>query len=95
MHILPADVTAPLQPAAPASPREAAQQFEALLIGQLLRAAREASSSAEDQSGAAILEFAEQQVAELLSRSGGLGLAHLLIEGGLSRSSLNPPESPR
>lgn len=94
MQTLPIALPAAPEPAAPTSPRDAAQQFEALLLGQLLRAARESSAASEDQSGAAILEFAEQQVAELLSRSGGLGLASV-IEGGLSRSSSSPPEPPR
>lgn len=76
--------------------REAAEQFEALLIGQLLRAARESSGSGgwlgtgEDHSSESIAEYAEQQVAGLLSSSGGLGLARL-IEQGLTRNNSNPP----
>lgn len=67
--------------------RAAAEQFEALLIGQMLRAAREASGSGgwlgtgEDRSTESIAEFAEQQVAGLLSRGGGLGLARLIAQG--------------
>lgn len=80
--------------------RGAAEQFEALLIGQLLRAARESPGSGgwfgagEDRSGESMAEFAEQQVALLLSRSGGLGLARL-IEQGLTRSNSSPPAHTR
>lgn len=78
------------------SERGAAEQFEALLIGQLLRAARESSGAGgwlgtgEDRSSESIAEFAEHQVAVLLSRSGGLGLARL-IENGLTRNSSGQP----
>lgn len=80
--------------------RAAAEQFEALLIGQLLRAARESSGSGgwlgtgEDRSSESIAEYAEQQVAGLLSSSGGLGLARL-IQQGLTRNSSSRPARTR
>jgi Rod binding domain-containing protein len=56
----------------------AAQEFEALLIAQLLRSARE-----DEGSSGTMMEFAEQQVAQMISASGGLGLAGL-VERGLT-----------
>ncbi len=70
--------------------KETAKQFEALLIGQIMRSMREAGGgwlgSGEDQTGATMAEFAEQQVAQILGAQGGFGLA-ALIEQGLSRAS--------
>lgn len=72
----------------PGKVRDAAQQFEALLIGQILRSAREGGSgwlgSGEDPSGDCASDFAEQQFASTLAQQGGFGLASL-IEGGLTR----------
>jgi Rod binding domain-containing protein len=68
---------------------ESARQFEALLIGQIMRTMRESAGgwlgSGEDQAGASMAEFAEQQMAQLLSASGGFGLASLIVQG-LARS---------
>jgi flagellar protein FlgJ len=64
--------------------RDAAQQFEALLIGQLLRSARPAGSGwlgSEDSSGECATDYAEQQFAAVLARSGGLGLTDLITKG--------------
>ena len=75
----------------PKTIHDAAQQFEALLIGQMLRSAREAGSeegwmgTGQDSSGTSVMEFAEQQFAQVLASGGGLGLATLVTEG-LSRS---------
>jgi flagellar protein FlgJ len=64
--------------------RDAAQQFEALLIGQMLRAARESGGrwmGSQDSSADSAIEFAEQQFATVMARSGGLGLATLIVQG--------------
>lgn len=67
---------------------DAAVQFEALLLAQMLRSVREASSKSgqggEDASGSSMMEVAEQRFAQVLARNGGLGLAKLIVEG-LSR----------
>ena len=65
---------------------DAAKQFEALLIEQMLRSARESGSgdwsgSGEDQTGSTMCELAEQQFAQLLASKGGLGLAKLVTAG--------------
>ncbi len=73
------------------NPEEAAKEFEALLIEEMLKSARAGGSGdwmgdSEDQSGSALSEMAEQQFAQLLAANGGVGLAKL-VANGLSRAS--------
>ncbi|MFN3322177.1 MAG: hypothetical protein ACK5AZ_01670 [Bryobacteraceae bacterium] len=71
----------------PETIREAARQFEALLIAQMLRAMREDGAGAgwmgtgDDQSAASLMEFAEEQLAQVLAANGGLGMARMLVDG--------------
>ena len=67
----------------PKNAAEAASQFEALLLGQMLRSIREAASPEDDgdSSSATMLDIADQQVANLLAHNGGLGLARLIVTG--------------
>jgi peptidoglycan hydrolase FlgJ len=66
----------------PTNAQEAAQQFEALLLGQMLRSERETGNgwlgSGGDSSADSAIDFAEQQLALLLARQGGLGLSGLI-----------------
>jgi Rod binding domain-containing protein len=59
----------------PARVHDAARQFEALLIGQILRSARQSSggwlATGEDSSGECASDYAEQQFATVLSQQGG------------------------
>jgi flagellar protein FlgJ len=74
---------------------QAAQQFESLLIGEMLKSAREAGGSGwlgagdDDQAGAIGMEMAEQQFANMLAANGGLGLARMV------ENSLRASDSPR
>ena len=78
-------VAAPTKADTPEKVRDAAQQFEALLIGQILRAARESGSGwfsdGEDPSGEIATDYAEQQFATVLAQKGGLGLADMIAKG--------------
>ena len=70
----------------PARARDAASQFEALLIGQLMKSARESSSGwlsdgDDDQAGSTATEMAEEHFAQTLARQGGLGLARMVVSG--------------
>jgi flagellar protein FlgJ len=69
----------------PEKVRDAAQQFEALLIGQILRSARQDGSGwfsdGEDPSGEVATDYAEQQFATVLAQKGGLGLADMIAKG--------------
>jgi Rod binding domain-containing protein len=73
------------QPPRPGNARDAAQQFEALLLAQIMRSERESGNgwlgSGGDATGESAIDFAEQQLALLLSRQGGLGLASLISTG--------------
>jgi Rod binding domain-containing protein len=74
--------------ATPAKIEEAAQEFEAMLLSQILHSAREGGGwlgSGEDPSGDCATDFAEQRFAAVLAQQGGLGLANL-ISAGLKRS---------
>lgn len=79
---------APMSGAASKSPeaiRAAAEQFEALLIGQMLRSMREAGGGgwlggSEQDAAFSLMEMAEQCLASALAAQGGLGLARLAAE---------------
>mgnify|MGYP001106446396 CR=1 FL=1 len=63
---------------------EAAAGFEALLLAQLLKAMREERGwmgTGEDQASASMLEIAEEHLAQVLARAGGLGLRELVLRG--------------
>lgn len=87
--MLPSEAAGPKKTDDPAKVRDAAQQFEALLIGQILRSVRESGGgwlgSGNDSSSDCATEYAEQQFAATLSKQGGLGLADLIAKG-LDRS---------
>ena len=66
--------------------KEVAQQFESLLIGEMLKSMKSPTGggwlgTGDDQAGAALSDFAEQHVAQVLSQSGGFGLANLIQKG--------------
>jgi Rod binding domain-containing protein len=59
---------------------EAAQQFEALLLGQMLQDVHKSEES-EDPTADTMWDMAAQQFAQVLSKNGGLGLAKLIASG--------------
>ena len=64
----------------------AAQQFEALLIAQMLKSMHESGDGGwtgtdDDDAGAPALELADEQLAQSMARHGGLGLARLVVSG--------------
>ena len=67
--------------------RKAATDFEALLIAQMLKSAREAGGGVtgdedeEDETNSSVLELGEQQLAQVLANNGGLGIAKMVIAG--------------
>jgi peptidoglycan hydrolase FlgJ len=73
----------------PAKVLDAAQQFESLLLSQILRAARESGGGwmgTKDASAECATDYAEQQFATVMAKQGGLGLANLIAKG-LERAS--------
>ena len=78
---------------------DAAKQFEALIAGQVLKAAREASGgwlgNDGDQTGELALEMAEQGFAQALAVRGGLGVSKSVVANlhltGPTAASSEPP----
>ena len=61
---------------------QAAREFEAMLIGQLIKTAREAGSSEEESSltgSDTYREFAEKYLAQALAQSGAFGFARMIL----------------
>ena len=73
------------KPGDPTKIHQAAQQFEALLLGQILHASHDADSgwlgSDADSSGSCATDYAEEQLAATIAQHGGLGLAKLITQG--------------
>jgi len=89
MNINPIDTTPPMDPAQ-LKRAGAAKDFEALLVGEMLRAVREEGSgwlgTGEDQSSEAAFGLGEEQLSRALSASGGFGLSKI-IDAGLKKQS--------
>lgn len=65
----------------PRSLGEAADAFEALFLGNLLKTAREASQSLDaDQANSTMMEYAEEFLSQQIARSGGFGLGKLIMK---------------
>ena len=69
----------------PQKVHDAAQQFEALLMGQILRSARQSGSGwlggGEDSSAECATDYAEQQFAAVLAQTGRAGIGRPDREG--------------
>jgi Rod binding domain-containing protein len=81
----------------PAKIADAAKQFEALMLGQILKASRDSSDggwlgSGDDQAGELAVDMAEQQFAQAMSAKGGLGIAKL-VTTGLQRGAAKAAKS--
>lgn len=73
---------------------ESAQQFESLLIEQMLRAMRETEGEgwmgSSSQAGSSLMEFADQEMARVIAAGGGFGLAKMVRESLTPRSDATP-----
>ena len=94
--ITPATLSAAAQPAGtppkPAQPKDdpakvygAARQFEALLIGQMMKSMRDSEGgwmgTDEDDAGASAMDYGQEMFAQSMAKGGGLGLAKLIAKG--------------
>ena len=72
-------------PDSPEKIKDAASQFEALLIGQILKAAHEESGEGwggeSDPASASAMEFANDYFARAMAAKGGLGLTNMIASG--------------
>lgn len=67
--------------------RDAASQFEALLIGEVLKTAHDGEGwlgTGEDETASTTMGLADQFLAQSMAKNGGLGLARM-IGAGLAR----------
>jgi Rod binding domain-containing protein len=79
----------------PKDAADAAKQFEALMIGQMLQSARESQSDdQEDSTGSTMLDFADQQFAKMLAERGGLGLGAMIAKSLKVEQPVTPAPAP-
>jgi flagellar protein FlgJ len=82
-----AQISAPgTSPNNPKKLEHAAADFEALLVGQMLKSSREAggvSLAGEDdqEANSSLLDLGEQQFAQALASKGALGIAKMIVKG--------------
>lgn len=77
-----------------------AKQFEALMVGQILKTARESSGGGwlnteddkDDQTGSMVMELAEQGLAQAIAARGGLGIAKM-VTANIERTQAKTPSS--
>jgi Rod binding domain-containing protein len=68
----------------PQKTQEAAAQFEALLVGQILKSTHEEGGwlgTGEDQTAGSAMQMADEYFARALTARGGLGLAKMIAAG--------------
>ena len=74
----------------PAKVRDAATQFESLLIGQMMKSMHDAEGGwlgdGEDESASSAMDYGREIFAQAMASNGGFGLASLVAKG-LSRAS--------
>jgi peptidoglycan hydrolase FlgJ len=82
--------TAARPPDDPAKVKDAAKQFEALLIGQMMKSMKDSEGgwlgTGEDDSSSSAMEYGQEIFAQSMAQSGGLGLANM-IASGLQKAS--------
>jgi len=69
----------------PAKVKDAAKQFEALLIGQMMKSMRDSEGgwlgTGSDESSSSAMEYGQEIFAQAMAANGGLGLASLVAAG--------------
>jgi flagellar protein FlgJ len=82
---MPRDLTAARPKDDPARIQAAAKQFEALLIGQMLKSMNDSEGgwlgTGDDQSASSAMEYGQEIFAQALANNGGLGLAAMVAHG--------------
>ena len=82
----------------PSKVAHAANQFEALLIGQILKSAHGAGSEGwlgagdDDETSSTAIQMAEEYLGQALASGGGLGIAKLVTQG-LDKNNPKPASS--
>lgn len=78
-------VGSPVTKDSPAKIQDAAKQFEALLMAQMLKSMRDSEGgwmgTGDDESASSAMDYAQEMFAQALCSQGGLGLASLIARG--------------
>ena len=82
----PAEAPVPIRKPEGTKIAQCAKEFEGLLIGQMLRSAREATpggnnANSDEDSNSTLIELGEQQLGQALAASGALGIAKIVAAG--------------
>jgi flagellar protein FlgJ len=82
----------------PAKIREAASQFESLLVGEMLKSMHQDGEgwlgTGEDQTASSAMDLADEYLAQSISKNGGLGLAAVISRQLSPSSSPATPSTP-
>ena len=69
----------------PAKVKDAAKQFEALLIGQMMKSMHDSEGgwlgTDSDDSSSTAMEYGQEMFAQAMAKNGGFGLADLVAKG--------------
>jgi flagellar protein FlgJ len=69
----------------PAKIKDAAKQFEALLIGQMMKSMKDAEGgwlgTGDDESASSAMEYGQEVFAQAMANNGGFGLAAMVAKG--------------
>jgi len=81
----------------PQNLQQAAESFEALFLGNLLKAAREARDGEglgeSDQASGSMMDMAEEFLAQQIAKGGGCGLASMVMKQMEQRAAVSAPGS--
>lgn len=71
-----------------------AQEFESLLISQLLKSMKQGSLSEEDNgANDSVMQYAQESMARVLSQNGGVGIASVVERALTPKGSTSPQTS--
>jgi Rod binding domain-containing protein len=70
-----------------------AQEFESLLISQMLKSVKQGGLDGEETGAAdSVMQYAQESMARVLSQKGGLGIARV-IERTLAQKGIDPTQA--
>src|SRR5580658_8611310 len=74
----------------------AAKQFEALLIGQMMKSMHDSEGgwlgTGDDNSSSSAMEYGQEIFAQSMAQSGGLGLSNMIAAGLQKQSDASSPD---
>ncbi|HVX67179.1 MAG TPA: rod-binding protein [Bryobacteraceae bacterium] len=94
--VVPVSSSLPSGDLRPKDVKQAATQFEAMLVAQMFKEMRAASGSGwlgtgEDESSASMMDLADEHLAQVLASQGGLGLARMVVKSVDQQAAASVP----